>query len=76
MEITLVKLLQSIASKPEAIQVVREDPETGTVLFNITADEEDKALIIGKNGRTIKALNSIISVKGLKENKRVLLKIL
>ena len=75
MEATLTNLLKSIVSKPEEISIERTDLDTGMVSFLITAAEEDKGLIIGKGGRTIKALQDIIAVKGIKENKRVSLKI-
>lgn len=74
MESTLLKLLQEITSHPEDIKIERED-DLNSVRFTITVNEEDKGIVIGKGGRSIKALNNIISIKGLKENKKVFLKV-
>ncbi len=75
METTLINLLKSIVNHPDDVTVSAEEPQTGIVIYTITAHEEDKGIIIGKGGRTIKALNDIIAVKAVKENKRVSLKV-
>lgn len=75
MEQTLLSLLKEIAMHPEDISVEKEEVSLGVVYFHIHAHDEDKGVIIGKSGRTIKALQNIIAIKAVKENKRVTLAI-
>lgn len=76
MESTLTNLLKNIVNHPDDVNIEREEQEIGKVLFKISLNDEDKGIVIGKGGKTIKALNNIMAVKGIKENKRVFLKVL
>mgnify|MGYP001146460886 CR=1 FL=1 len=70
-------VLKQIVNKPKSIRVTEEtDIEDPTfVKLLITADEEDRGLIIGKGGSNISALRSLVSIKAVQENKKVKLEI-
>ena len=77
METFLTYLLSKIVEKPKAITVEKiEDEQSITV--NVKLDQSDLAQVIGKKGRTIQALRTLLytylSKKDLK-NKKVFLKV-
>jgi predicted RNA-binding protein YlqC (UPF0109 family) len=51
-----------------------QDDERTTVL-ELTVAEEDLGKVIGRNGRTAKALRSVMKAGGIKDGKRVLVEI-
>jgi predicted RNA-binding protein YlqC (UPF0109 family) len=57
---TLEYILNSIASKPESINI-EECLFPYAVSYEVTVDEEDKGVVIGKAGKTIKSINRVIS---------------
>jgi predicted RNA-binding protein YlqC (UPF0109 family) len=68
-------IVKSIVDHPETVSTERVVDEMGTLIsLHVTA--EDMATIIGKEGRTAKALRTILRVLGAKHNERVNLKII
>ncbi len=63
-------LLKAIVEHPEDI-IVEEKEEEGQLNLNLQANPEDVKIIIGKNGRTIKALREILKIKAIKEKRKV-----
>ena len=55
---------------PEDI-VIEEVEEEGQINLNFQANPEDVKIIIGKNGRTIKAIRELLKIKAIKEKKRI-----
>jgi hypothetical protein len=45
------------------------------VVYELIVAEEDRGKVIGRNGRTAKALRAIMKAGGTKEGKRVLVEI-
>ena len=76
MDDLLSYILKKIVNHPKEIDIlVDEAQDSNHVTLIIDSNEEDIPLIIGRNGRTIKALRNIIGILALKENKRVYLKV-
>lgn len=67
-------VVKSIVSKPENVEVKRSVDEMG-VLLELGVDKEDMGVIIGKEGKTAKALRTLLRVLGAKNDARVNLKI-
>lgn len=67
-------IVKAIVEKPEEVMVERKIDERG-VLLELTVNPEDMGKIIGKEGRTAKALRTLLRVLGAKNNARVNLKI-
>lgn len=68
-------IVKAIVDKPEKVKVDRKVDEMG-VLLELTVDAEDMGKIIGKEGRTAKALRTLLRVLGAKSNARLNLKII
>ena len=51
------------------------EEEDDTVVYELIVAEEDRGKVIGRNGRTAKALRAIMKAGGTKEGKRVLVEI-
>jgi len=67
-------VVKTLVEKPEAVVVKRTVDEMG-VLLELTVDKEDMGIVIGKEGRTAKALRTLLRVLGAKNDARVNLKI-
>jgi len=63
-------LLKAIVDHPDDV-VVEEKEEEGQLNLNLQANPEDIKIIIGKNGRTIKALRELLKMKAIKEKRKV-----
>jgi len=62
-------LLKAIVEHPEDI-VIEEKEEEGQLNLNLQANPEDIKIIIGKNGKTIKALRELLKIKAIKQRKK------
>lgn len=62
-------LIKNIAG--DDFEIKEEELEGGRINFNVTADPSIVGLIIGKMGKTVKALRKILSVRAVIENKSV-----
>ena len=63
-------IVKSLVSKHEHILVnVRE--EQGTVTVNVNVAEEDMGRIIGRKGRTVNSIRSLLRVLGSEHGMRV-----
>ncbi len=67
-------VIKAIVEKPESVKVERKVDEMG-VLIELTVDPSDMGKIIGKEGRTAKAVRTLLRVLGAKNNARINLKI-
>ena len=67
-------VVKAIVEKPDAVKTERTIDEMG-VLITLSVDPEDMGKIIGKEGRTAKAIRTLLRVIGAKNNSRVNLKI-
>jgi len=65
----------SIVDHPEDVKTERIVDEMGT-LISLHVNAEDMSTIIGKEGRTAKALRTVLRVLGAKHNERINLKII
>lgn len=67
-------IVKALVEKPEAVKTSRKVDEMG-VLVELSVDPIDMGKIIGKEGRTAKALRTLLRVLGAKNNARLNLKI-
>ncbi len=70
-------ILRSIVAYPDEISVeeVVDENDPTFVVFNIKANSADRGTIIGKQGHTIMSIRDIVSIKAIKDNKKVRLNI-
>ena len=62
-------LIKNIAG--DDFEIKEEELEGGRVNMNVTADPSIIGLIIGKMGKTVKALRKILSIRAVGEQKSV-----
>jgi predicted RNA-binding protein YlqC (UPF0109 family) len=55
--------------------VTEFDEDEDTVVLELSVAEEDRGKVIGRQGRTAKALRGIMKAGGIKDEKRVLVEI-
>jgi len=70
MENLLELIAQSIVAKPEAVKVTKETDETRLIL-KLEVDPEDIKIVIGKGGKTIRAIRSLLRLRAIKEKVQV-----
>jgi predicted RNA-binding protein YlqC (UPF0109 family) len=68
-------VVKAIVDHPDDVKTERTIDEMGT-LISLHVNAEDMGTIIGKDGRTAKALRILLRVLGAKHNARVNLKII
>ncbi len=67
-------LLNQIVSHPEEIKVEEID-ESGMFLYKVEVAKEDMGAVIGKEGRTIKSIRSLVRAKAIKDAVRARLEL-
>ena len=69
-------IAKSLVENPEAVTISEEEAEDGTILIKLAAAQEDMGRIIGKQGRTAKAMRTLLNAKATRENRRANLQIM
>ena len=64
-----------IVSKPEAVSCEQFEEDDGTVVLELSVDEDDYGRVIGRGGRTANALRTVVKASAVRQNKRVLVDI-
>jgi uncharacterized protein len=58
------------------VQVKEYEEDDETVVLELSVAEEDRGKVIGRQGRTAKALRGIMRAGGAKDGKRILVEII
>lgn len=74
MENLIAGIARSLVDQPEAVKVTRTDEENN-VTIELAVAPEDLGKVIGKQGRTARALRSILAAVATKDDKRSRLEI-
>ena len=69
------KIARSLVDQPEEVAVTLVEGQQTTVL-ELQVAQEDLRKVIGKQGRTARAMRTLLGVAGTKENQRYVLEIL
>jgi uncharacterized protein len=69
-------IAKSLVENPDAIILTEEEAEDGTILVKLAAAQSDMGRIIGKQGRTAKAMRTLLNAKATRENRRANLQIM
>jgi predicted RNA-binding protein YlqC (UPF0109 family) len=64
-----------LVSKPEAVKVEQFEEDDGTVVLELSVDDDDYGRVIGRGGRTANALRTVLKASAVREHKRVLVDI-
>ena len=68
-------IAKSLVDYPEQVSVQEVEGETVTIL-ELSVAGEDLGKVIGKHGRTVKAMRSLLVAAGVKANKKTMLEII
>ena len=69
-------IAKALVDDPNAVTVTEEEDAEGTILVKLAAAPQDMGRIIGKQGRTAKAMRTLLNAKATRESKRAALQIL
>ena len=73
----LITLAQGLVEDKAAVRVTEDEPnEEGVIVYHLTVAEDDMGRVIGKQGRTARAMRTLLSAASTKAKKRVVLEIL
>lgn len=67
-------IAKALVDNPSQV-VAAEETEEDTLVIKLTVAKEDMGRIIGKEGRTAKAIRTILNAVSTKDNKKAILKI-
>ena len=64
-------LAQGLVEHPDAVEVTEVEEDDGTVVLELSVDEDDYGSIIGRGGRTAMALRTVVKAAAVKDQRRV-----
>jgi len=67
-------LVRRLVDEPDAV-VVTEEVATGERVLTVTVDEADRGKVIGRQGRIVRALRTVVRASGVRTNERVTLEL-
>jgi uncharacterized protein len=68
-------IVKALVDDQETVDIREVEQRNGATLIEVRVSQQDVGKIIGKQGRTIRALRSIARIAGAKQNRRYLLEI-
>jgi len=64
-------LARGLVEHPDAVRVTEIEENDGTVVLELSVDEDDYGSVIGRGGRTAMALRAVVKAAAAKEQRRV-----
>ena len=68
-------LARGLVEHPDEVQVNQVEEEDGSIVLELSVDDEDYGSVIGRGGRTAGALRTVIKCAAVKDKRRVFLDI-
>jgi uncharacterized protein len=68
----LAYLARALVDQPDQVSVDSFDEDDGSLVLELHTAEDDVGKVIGRNGRTINALRTVIRASSVKLGRRVL----
>jgi predicted RNA-binding protein YlqC (UPF0109 family) len=65
-------LARSLVDEPQAVVVESFEEDDGTIVLELRVSDDDYGRVIGRNGRTIGALRTLMKACSVREGQRVL----
>jgi predicted RNA-binding protein YlqC (UPF0109 family) len=75
MQDAIEMIVKALVDDSENVDIREVEQRNGATLIEVRVAPEDMGKIIGKQGRTIRALRSLARIAGAKKNRRYLLEI-
>ena len=64
-------LAKGLVEHPDGVEVTEVEEDDGTVVLELSVDEDDYGSVIGRGGRTAQALRAIVKAAAVKDKRRV-----
>lgn len=64
-------LAKGLVEHPDAVRVTEIEEDDGTIVLELSVDEDDYGSVIGRGGRTAQALRTVVKAAAVKEQRRV-----
>jgi predicted RNA-binding protein YlqC (UPF0109 family) len=64
-------LVKGLVEHPDAVQITEVEEDDGTIVLELSVDEDDYGSVIGRGGRTAMALRTVVKVAAVKDQRRV-----
>ena len=71
----LVYLARQLVDEPAKVEVEQFEEDDGTLVLELSVDDDDYGQVIGRGGRTAQALRTVVKAAAVKDNRRVLVDI-
>ena len=68
-------LTKAIVDRPEKVKIEEFEEDDGTLVLELSVDEDDYGQVIGRGGRTASALRTVVKAAGSRQDRRVLIDI-
>ncbi|MFC1860951.1 KH domain-containing protein [Chloroflexota bacterium] len=69
-------IAKSIVDSPDDVVLTEETDDEERITFKLQVADEDKGRVIGKQGRIVQAMRTLLRVKAAKQNVRASLEII
>lgn len=76
MEELLEYLARSLVDDPDAVVVESFEEDDGTVVLELTVADGEAGKVIGRGGRTVGALRTVVKAAAVREQRRVLVDVI
>ena len=64
-------LAKGLVEHPDAVEVTEVEEDDGTLVLELSVDEDDYGSVIGRGGRTAMALRAVVKAAAVKDKRRV-----
>ena len=68
-------LVRALVDSPDRVQIEEFEEDDGTLVLELSVDDDDYGQVIGRGGRTAQALRTVVKAAAVKDNRRVLIDI-
>ena len=68
-------LVRALVDTPDRVQIEEFEEDDGTLVLELSVDDDDYGQVIGRGGRTAQALRTVVKAAAVKDNRRVLIDI-
>ena len=76
MQELLLYLARALVDHPDSVKVEAFEEDDGTIVLELSVAEGDAGKVIGRGGRTVGALRTVVRAAAVKERKRVLVDVI
>lgn len=73
--VLMEQVAKALVSEPDQVEVQTVE-ENGETVIELKVAESDMGKVIGKSGRTVRAMRTLLAAAGVKQHKRFTLEIL